>query len=79
MTEPTKSRINLSIEFEATAGTPRMSAEEIGVRIATFIAATMDAAGVHVNIDSAFLNYTAAYEADRFAAGQGNPDTDALN
>ena len=84
------SNIGLEIYFDATADTPRYSKDEIAARVATFIAATMDAANVRVEVHGSWLNYTAAYHAERRAhevreaAKQrdpfaGSPESDALN
>jgi hypothetical protein len=62
-----KSRVNLTLEFEPTGDTPRLRAQEIADRIATFVAATMDTAGTTAQVQSAFLDYKVPYEAERAA------------
>lgn len=58
-----KSRVNLTLEFEATGETPRLTAASIAKLVRDFLSVEMELAGADVSVTSAFLDYKTAYEA----------------
>lgn len=85
-----ESNINLVVNFDTTADTPRVSAAEIAGRVRLYLAVELDLANVRVKVDGAALNYREAYEADKAQpdvlkgrgptiSPYGNPSTDARN
>lgn len=72
--ELVKSRINLTLEFLATARTPRLDAATLAKRIEAAFAAEYGTADTTVRVESAFLNHTAAYHAERAAYEQAQKD-----
>jgi hypothetical protein len=86
-----KSNINLEISFEASADTPRWSAQEIAAKVAAVFTGQMMANGVTVKVHGSFLNYSLAFAREKaeLAAGRrsnfnddvplGNPAKDRNN
>lgn len=72
--KPTASRLNLTIEFQATDLTPRLSAQDFAKRIEAAFAAEYGTADTTVQLHSAFLRHAAAYQVERDAYEQAQRD-----
>lgn len=69
-----KSRINLIVEFDATADTEPFPAPVIAELVKDFLAAQLDAANTTVKVDGAFLVYVQPYEARKAEVEQARKD-----